>query len=709
MVSYCTYKNYLAKYDDECHKLTLVHTPDGAMSELTVDGLYLNGEKFIDMSEYEKCSVSQTFDSETPERKMSLTFYPKESEKDIPVFQIFVTATSKYIKVMFYEMKQYRLVLNGRIVNGDADDCFAVNTKDTSTEAIRCAIGPAVSLYDNGVYNKKNDSAYCIEGCRDLKLSYDWDNKEYKFRMSTMSEGVAEIILFKVKKNILADKYDINFVPLKKRGKYDAPPAGWMTWYAVKFDASEEKVLSNARFMAEHLKDFGADTVWVDWEWYHQSYEKERFDGVDCFHPDPKKYPNGLGYLADEIKKLGFVPALWMGFTNDVQMTEYEKEHPEISLAHYETWSGKYYYDITQPEYLNGFLPKAVQQVKDWGYQAVKYDTLPNCIFAHERFHGNMLNPDITTYEAFVGMIKKTRELLGEDFFMLACGGYISSILWSAGVFDGSRIGPDLFTWEKFLMTIGRIRQYYPLHNIALITDPDNVVLRDEYSNYNQAVSRLCVVSLLGLPLTFGDDLPELPAERVDLLKRALPVMKVHPTEFNNAMCDGKAQVLCQRIALPFEEYLVAGVMNFTDGELIKDISFRETLRLEDGRYHVYDYFRDKYLGIASDGIQLDLDSFETRVLSFRPVLDRPQIVSTSRHLSQGAAELREVDWRDNTLTVRAELVKGDNYKLTLYVPEGFKLKSCDLGTAETNSKLLTVNFTPDENGEYAFAVEFFQ
>ncbi len=707
MVNYCTYKNYLAKYDDESYTLTLVHTPSKAQSELVIDGLYLDNEKFIEMNEYAKCTVGHVFDSETSERKMTMTFHPGETEKDLPTFQIFATVSSKQIRIQVYETQQYRIVLNGKIINGDADECFAINSKDTATEAIRCAIGPAVSLYDNAVYNKSTDRAYCIEGCRDLKLSYDWDEKQYKFRMSTMTEGVAEIILFKVKENILAEKYDINFVPLKKRGKYDAPPAGWMTWYAVKFDASEEKVLSNARFQAEHLKDFGADTVWVDWEWYHKKYEKERFDGVDCFNPDPQKYPNGLGYVAEEIKKCGFIPALWMGFTNDPSMTDYEKEHPEISLAHYETWSGKYYYDVTHPEYLNGFLPKAVQQIKDWGYEAVKYDTLPNCIFAHERFHANMQDPDMTTYEAFVGMIKKTRELLGEDFFMLACGGYISSILWSAGVFDASRIGPDLFTWEKFVYTIGRLRKYYPLHNIALINDPDNVVLRDEYSDFNQAVSRLSIVSLLGLPLTFGDDLPLLPMERVDLLKRALPVLKVHPTDFNKAICDGNTQIICQKVALPFEEYLVAGVMNLTENELVRDVSFKETLRLDDGKYLVYDYFRDTYLGIIEDGIQLDLLPYETRVLSLRPLLNRPQITSTSRHMSQGAAELRNVEWKDNTLVVTADLVKDDKYKLTVHIPNSYSFKSCNMGEVNIDKNIMTLIFTPSENKEYTFKIGF--
>jgi len=564
-----------------------------------------------------------------------------------------------------------------------------------------------VSIYDNGLYNKMADTVCCIEGCRNLKLRYDWTEKTYKLTMSTVTEGIAEIIVFKVKEKVLADKYDIDFVPVKKRGRYETLPAGWMTWYAVKFDASEEKVLENTRFQAEHLKDFGANTVWVDWEWYHKKYEKERFDGVDCFNPDPKKYPNGLKYVADEIKKCGFIPALWLGFTNDPSLTEYEKEHPEISLAHFETWSGKYYYDVTHPEYLNGFLPKALEQVKKWGYEAVKFDTLPNCIFAHERFHENMTDPEMTTHEAFREFIEKTRELLGEDFYMLACGSYVSSVLWSAGVFDASRIGPDLFTWEGFLTNLSRLRAYYPLHNIALITDPDNVVLRDEYSSMNQALTRVSLVSLLGLPLTIGDDLPHLQMEKVELLKRALPVLDVHPSDFNNALCDGKTQLICQRISLVFEEYLVVGVMNLTDGECIRDISFREELLLEDGKYLIYDYFRDEFIGVASDRIEIETKPYETRVLSFRRLLDVPQILSTSRHISQGAAELSSVVWQNNTLTVDARLVKGDRYKLTIYVPNSFGVRECNIGKVSLDGNIATVTFTPDECADFKFIIKF--
>ena len=604
----------------------------------------------------------------------------------------------------------YALGAKGHILHGDSGSCIALNTKDTTTDAIRGAIGPATAWQDNAVYNTMTDSAFVMDGCHDLELFYDWTEKKYGACLRISSDRKTEGVRFSVQTELLSGQYNIPFVPRKNRGPYKTPPAGWMTWYAVKFNACEEAVLKNVRFQQEHLKTFGADTVWVDWEWCHQRYERERFDGVNNFNPDPKKYPNGLGPVAQEIKKAGFVPALWIGFTNDVCLTDYEREHPEISLSHHETWSGLYYYDISHPEYLNGFLPKAVGQVKEWGYEVVKYDTLPNCIAAHEKYHGNMHRPDITTYQAYRAMILKTRELLSEDCYMLSCSGSPDVVLWGAGVFDAARVGPDLFEWEGFLTTLDRVRQFYPLHNIVLYNDPDNVVLREEFSTYAQAVSRVSMVSLLGLPLTFGDDLPSLPANRLDLLKRALPTMDVHPADFNHAVSDGKTQLISLNIALPFEQYSVAGLMNLTAETRIRDISLGHSLRLKKGEYLVYDYFRKEFLGVCEDSIQLSVEPYETRVLSFRRKTGKPQIVSTSRHITQGAAELKSVLWEEaaNALSVTAALVEKDPYELCVFVPDSYRVISCYGGKGTVDGNLLTIRVVPEKTGEHRMQILFY-
>ena len=42
------------------------------------------------------------------------------------------------------------------------------------------------------------------------------------------------------------------------------PPMGWNSWDSYGTTVTESEVLANARFMAEHLKDAGWDTIVVD-------------------------------------------------------------------------------------------------------------------------------------------------------------------------------------------------------------------------------------------------------------------------------------------------------------------------------------------------------------------------------------------------------------------------------------------------------------
>ncbi len=693
---YVSYKNYLVTFDKNTFSLVFTHTPTNSKSQLIIDGLWQSDKQIYKITDYTACEVKNELSR--GEHRLLISF--DSADENLPKCDLTISLNNHGARIFIDKIGNYTIRLVGSVEHG-GQDCFAVNTKDTTTEVIRAGIGPTASKYDNALYNPQNDTAFVING-NNVEFFYNWTEEKYNCKVQLDSKGVD---LF-IKKHLLAKKYSIDFKPLKKRPHYDAPPSGWMTWYSVKFDASEEAVLRNTKFQQEVLSEFGANTIWVDWEWCHQAYEAERFDGVDNFNPDPKKYPNGLKYVADKIKEAGFIPALWIGFTNDIGLTEYEKEHPEISLSHHYTWSGTYYYDISHPEYLNGFLTKALRQVKDWGYKVVKYDTLPNCIDAVEVYHGNMFNPDLTTFQAYRGMIEKTRQELGEDFYMLSCGGSRDVVLWGVGVFDAARVGPDLFTWAGFVENINRVRNFYPLHNIAIINDADNVVLRDEYSTYEQAVSRISFVSLLGLPLTLGDDLPLLQSEKLDLIKRALPVIKTHPTDFNNAICDGKTQTICLDIATPFESYSIVGVINLTEDQKIRDLSLSETLRLHDGEYLLFEYFSSEFLGIVDSRIEVKVDAFDTKIICLRKKLTRPQLLSTSRHITQGAAEIKEMCWDDNTLSITSTLVKNDPYTLSLFVPDEYELVADDESFLLENN-VLRYTYIPIETKEYTFNFTF--
>ncbi len=700
---YASFKHYMAIFDGEAKSFTFLNEKHGARCEMQLEGLFATGERKIDFSDFASYSISRK--STNSEREIVVSY--RHKDVNAPKAEVCVRVDSRGITLVAREIDQYEFRAVGHIYLGNSERLQALSTKNNSDTAFRSSIGPASSKGDNAVYDSERDIAFCIDNCQKLKLAYDWDKCAYGFSIKTKSEGVAEYIRFYVKEGLLSDTYNIDYKPLRARGKFDAPPAGWMTWYAVKFGACEESVLRNLAFQRDHLKDFGANTVWVDWEWCHRRYERERDDGVNNLVPDKEKYPRGLGFIADKIKDAGFRSALWVGATNDISFSDFEAENPGVSLAHNETWSGLYYYDITSEEYLNGYLPRVMGQIRAWGYDAVKFDTLPNCIMAHEQFHGNMAHPEQTTYTAYTNMLAKTRELLGEETFMLGCGGSQGAALWGIGYFDATRVGPDLFTWEKFCETVGLVREYYPLHNRAIMVDADNVVLRDEYSTMAEARSRLSLVSLLGLPLTFGDDLPVLPKERVDLLKRGLPVIKTYPAQLVSPISDGKTQLCVTKIEKPYESYTVIGLLNLSDTELTRELSFSSELKIENGEYLAYSFFDGVQLPIGDESVSITVAPHDTAVVAIKRKLDRPQIISTSRHLTQGAAELSDVSWDGKVLSLCAELVAQDEYRVTVHIPKGYTAIGASLGEISMSGSIAILSYTPERTGEHSFKIFF--
>ena len=666
------YEDYTVLYNTEDYTFEAYYKKE-KYAECKLEGFYKNGEKIKDFSEFAYCHVKQGY-KKTNNSQISIDFFDEEPNIDKwyfadrdPAYTILLKPSNYNVAVELQRADGVEVKVSGVICHKpeDKDDVFAV-TVDRDVFDVRSGIGPAISTIDNAIYNRKLDRAVVAGESKKTKLSYDKANDEYSFVGWVTEDAQYEI---GVKENILADKFHIKFNPINKNATFKTPPVGWMTWYAVKFDASEKTVLENARFQAEKLKDYGANTIWVDWEWYHDAIPSDRTDGVNSLMCDPVMYPNGMKYVADEIRKLGLVPSIWIGFTHEPGPNKYTEKYPEMVLAEYHTWCGYYFYDYTNPHYLNEYLPEALNQVHEWGYDAVKFDVLPSSMLVNDMFYDRMYDPTQTTYEAYRNMLLKTREVLGKDMYMLSCSGATQpSVLWASDIFDAARIGDDIFTWEENIKNLGRIQEFYPLHNVQLHVDADNVVIREEFNNFEQAKSRAVSISLLGLPFTFGDDFKVLDDARVDLLRRSLPIIDMHPMDLKPADFNNEDMLINLNVSKDYEEYTVSGVFNLKDSDESRVIDIDKDLHLAEGKYLVYDYFRNEFLGIFDKEINLDLVPYEVRVLALRPYTARPQVVSTSRHITQGAAEIKAMAFENNTISITADLVANDRlYKFRLF------------------------------------------
>ena len=121
-------------------------------------------------------------------------------------------------------------------------------------------------------------------------------------------------------------------------------------------------------------------------------------------------------------------------------------------------------------------------------------------------------------------------------------------------------------------------------------------------------------------------------------------------------------------------------------------VNFRDLGLPAEKLVHVFDFWNKEYLGAWEKGISVELAPASTRVLTLVPASDQIQLVSTSRHITQGWIDLvsHGFDAARNVYSGRSKVVKNDPYELRFAFPRGTfsKIKSA---TAHTRAGRLPV------------------
>ncbi len=115
-----------------------------------------------------------------------------------------------------------------------------------------------------------------------------------------------------------------------------------------------------------------------------------------------------------------------------------------------------------------------------------------------------------------------------------------------------------------------------------------------------------------------------------------------------------------------------------------------------DESYHIYDFWNDNYVGKFKGSSRLEqvLRPGEARMMSVHEVLDRPQVISTNRHIMQGYLDIESTEWNEKKMTLSgtSKVVGEDPYVITL-AANGFTMEN-----ATANDKDARITFSKSEN-----------
>jgi len=463
--------------------------------------------------------------------------------------------------------------------------------------------------------------------------------------------------------------------------KLPAPITGYCTWYHAR--ASDEKSLvRDAGIAAEKLKPYGFDFIQIDDGW--QAGASKNGPHKDFTRVAPNgPYKGGMKPVADAVKGQGFIAGIWfMPFSGnwddpwfgDKQDFWYRTKDGKP----YETnWSGTMM-DMSNPKAL-AYLREEVKRISDWGYRYFKMDglhsglgckqTYPAMGYTEDNFGDSVVfNKEKTNIEIFRDALKMVRETAARDTFLLGCccPQNFRSYSSSFGLVDAMRIGPDNGgNWNGWLTSPRASTVHYFLNGRIWYNDPDPVYLREGIS-MDQVRAMCSWQGLSGSLTVFSDSIGNLSDERLDVFRRIIPshTATARPVDILEnderriwLVTDTKGQTRRD----------VIGIYNWTGNpvDCVYDMGY---IGLEPGiKYAAYEFWTGRTM-ILGGKLEVKLLPASCMVLAVRPLLERPFLLSTSRHVTQGMVDVAQEMWvqRTGVLSGRSSVVGKEPYELRI-------------------------------------------
>ncbi|MCP4640181.1 MAG: hypothetical protein GY851_07105 [bacterium] len=610
------------------------------------------------------------------------------------------------------------LVFDGEAALGDAS--FACRTQPSTRPqgVLQLASGPADSGLNDSIFDAESDRALCFEAENlSIKTAHDAFKVQWAARITSPGAATAVVDL---KQHYCRDRYVPRYAP-RNKGRCPKPPTGWMSWNTYFDTAGEEENLAEARIAAEHLKPFGME-IWHIESWQDNSPQLPVRDFSNLnLKPFAEQFPHGMKWLADEIRKLGFRPGIWtvpFGTGN----REFYETHKDWFLHEPDgtpmsNWSGKYILDPSQ-EAVRAHMGETHRVMsQEWGYEYFKIDGMSGANRGYSAHCYEM--PDVQAAfkdpacEApFEQCVKALRRGIGDDRIWLTCQGHFTGP--EIGYADAGRTGTDIVSWRKApdwhnysdqaRITLNQIF----VNNIVWWCDPDTLLVGEAAPETARLATT--VVALPGQMMFAGDKLATLSPDQMRLLQQTLPVCDVYPMDLYPIF--DMVPVWNLKIRRDFGSWDVVSLFNFAEESRQVSVSMAD-LGLPGGEYLAYDFWGGT-VSACSDEISRDVPGHGNVLLALHPDLDRPQFLSTDRHITQGGVSLEALTWDDGakTLSGRSAVVGGFPDTLTFHVPKEYALAeanadSAECGVGDDGPGLVRVTLSAPTSGSVAWTLKF--
>jgi hypothetical protein len=401
-----------------------------------------------------------------------------------------------------------------------------------------------------------------------------------------------------------------------------------------------------------------------------------------------------FGKFCGKIRELGGIPFTYI--QTNMPSNDFALAHPQwmmrgdISRLHAEHRHHMPFvkYDFTNPEFQAYALAMWKGLAKD-GLQGIKFD-YPESAWIPT---GGFKDETHTTTTAYRKVFEICREGLGDAAFIHErnLGEYGTPMLdVTAGIVDLQRVWLDSSHFEPEMASRMGLRWYKNRSVFGYY--PDGKSFKGMDTDARRTM--LTLVGLLSGRLELGTSFGRMTADEQHDLTRLYPLLKgtrsFRPVDMLSA---APADPSVYLYANDTDAAQLILTNNHAEARTVSaplsgDQADTGSLGLDaDATYYLHDFWNDEFLGeIPGNGtISRPLNPLQSLVYSLRRKLDRPQVLSTNRHIMQGLLDPVAWNANDNKLSGTTRVSAGDPIVLTLaangHVPGNTTASS---GTIET-------------------------
>lgn len=351
------------------------------------------------------------------------------------------------------------------------------------------------------------------------------------------------------------------------------------------------------------------------------------------------------------------------------------------------------------------------------GLRGIKFD-YPESAWCKD---GGFEDPNYTTTAAYRKVFELARAGLGEKAFIHErnLGEYGTPMLdVTAGIVDMQRVWLDSSHFEPEMASRIGLRWYK--HRSVFGYYPDGKSFKN--MDVHARRTMLSQVGLLSGRIELGTSFGRMTKEEQHDLTRLFPILggtqSFRPVDM---LVAGRTdpEVYCYRINDDWQQVILCN--NFNEprkvgAPLSGDQADTGSLGLDStASYYVYDFWNDKFLGeISGNGtFEQNLLPQQALTYSIHKKTDRPQFLSTNRHIMQGFMDLSDVTWDAPSATYagKAQIIGGEPFLITI-APNGHTLTevTASAGKATTTTTpegLLCLTIEAPENTEVRWSIRW--